>query len=667
MNGIDSLYNIFVYPVFAFCEFVFDYVSSIFSFNITNSGEILLRVFILIKLIIFIGFIFLLYKIGFKIFPIENKNRNSDKFVLSVLFAVFIWVGVYITTLIISASPTEFLLKYKNLSPFMIIADTVLKSLGAFLIFPFIFYKLLNEKGKIIFTVTALSVLFISVFNINSMVFSHIFNSLSLDLCINIYHPSICLISNQLLNLLICIILFFLSNKILSSCYENNSNFLKNCIFVFIFIGIVLSSNNLFKIYNKSSHYISQQKEMPEITANNNKDNIIRLSKNGKNVLFIFWDRAIGVYVPTIFNSVSKLKNIYSGFVFYPNTVSFYSSTILGYPPMIAGYEYTPDEMNNRTKEKMVDKHNEALLVLPLLFKNNGFTSTVIDPPYENYETDIKDGKIFRPYNIRHFYINKNINQICESYNQENVDSQILRNFFFFNIFVATPSFFKEFIYQNGRYKFSVSDEKNSLDIYDAIYTNEYSKLKNLVNLTKIVDTNESTFTVFNGRMIHVNKYDSSYSKEHYELEKESFLLFAEYIKFLKENGIYDNTRIIIVSDHGHDFQDNKYLNKNYTAFNPVLMIKDFNSKEPFKIDMTFMTNADAPIFAVKDIISKPVNPFSQKDLTKQISKDKVRIYSDAVGTPNDFTGTKCLHKGANYYEVQKNIFNDDNWSINKL
>ena len=143
--------------------------------------------------------------------------------------------------------------------------------------------------------------------------------------------------------------------------------------------------------------------------------------------------------------------------------------------------------------------------------------------------------------------------------------------------------------------------------------------------------------------------------------------MFGKYINFLKENNVYDNTRIIIVSDHGHWGQKNEKLNKNYTGYNPILFFKDFNAKGSFKTDMTFMTNADAPVFAVKDIIKNPVNPFTGKDITKQVKKSKVRIYTDIRNTPEYYEGTTCLEKGMNYIEIHDNIFEEKNWVRNSI
>ena len=52
------------------------------------------------------------------------------------------------------------------------------------------------------------------------------------------------------------------------------------------------------------------------------------------------------------------------------------------------------------------------------------------------------------------------------------------------------------------------------------------------------------------------------------------------------------------------------------TAFNPVLMVKDFDSREAFAVSEQFMTNADTPTLAFRELIENPWNPFLDHAVT---------------------------------------------------
>jgi arylsulfatase A-like enzyme len=82
------------------------------------------------------------------------------------------------------------------------------------------------------------------------------------------------------------------------------------------------------------------------------------------------------------------------------------------------------------------------------------------------------------------------------------------------------------------------------------------------------------------------------------------------WIDFLKKEGVYDNTKIIIVSDHGNSFDTDMFENTGMESFNPLLMVKPFNARGALVISEEFMTNADVPAIAAEGAINHPVNPY---------------------------------------------------------
>ena len=86
----------------------------------------------------------------------------------------------------------------------------------------------------------------------------------------------------------------------------------------------------------------------------------------------------------------------------------------------------------------------------------------------------------------------------------------------------------------------------------------------------------------------------------HYHANMASLIKLAEWFDFLRENDVYDNTRIILVSDHGYSLDQfeelvlntGKNKTENIEWYYPLLLVKDFGSKE-FSVSEEFMTNAD--------------------------------------------------------------------------
>ncbi|MCD8025043.1 MAG: alkaline phosphatase family protein, partial [Candidatus Gastranaerophilales bacterium] len=118
----------------------------------------------------------------------------------------------------------------------------------------------------------------------------------------------------------------------------------------------------------------------------------------------------------------------------------------------------------------------------------------------------------------------------------------------------------------------------------------------------------------------------------HYNVNAAAFILLGKFLNCLKENNVYDNSRIIIVSDHGS--RTNKINNpiKNIDfaiGNNPVLFVKDFNAKGEFKTSDMFMTNADVAEIALDKVINNPINPYTNKPIAKFDKTKGVWVVTD--------------------------------------
>ena len=143
---------------------------------------------------------------------------------------------------------------------------------------------------------------------------------------------------------------------------------------------------------------------------------------------------------------------------------------------------------------------------------------------------------------------------------------------------------------------------------------------------------------------------DSGYKMAHYQCNMASFIQLGKWFDYLKEQGVYDNTRIIIVADHGWPLEQRKemifgsieeggaiYNPCDGMAYNPLLMVKDFDSNG-FNTDVQFMTNADTPLLAMNDLIANPQNPFTGKIITNKAkeSDEQHVFYTDMWGTESN-------------------------------
>jgi arylsulfatase A-like enzyme len=146
-------------------------------------------------------------------------------------------------------------------------------------------------------------------------------------------------------------------------------------------------------------------------------------------------------------------------------------------------------------------------------------------------------------------------------------------------------------------------------------------------------------------------------------------LRIGEWFEEMQKQGVYDNTRIIIVSDHGSGIDaglsDDKFtdiIGSRVESYNPVLMIKDFNTHGALKTDNNFMTNADVPCLAVKDIVDNPTNPFTGKPLE---TDKKLGVYATTNHLFFAWEHGKYVFKikPAQWFSVHDNIMQSKNWT----
>jgi hypothetical protein len=448
-------------------------------------------------------------------------------------------------------------------------------------------------------------------------------------------------------------------------------------LFALIFFGAINSA----EIYADYSEFASWRKN-----KNNIAKSIFTFSQNGRNVIFIMLDRAISGYIPYIFDEKHELQAAFSGFTWYPNCVSFGSSTILGAPALYGGYEYTPLEIDKRFGETLIEKHNEALLMLPKIFLDSGYLVTVTDPPYANYSWT-PDLRIFEEYPeiLAENVVESKYSDawlLSADSGLSNSYSPILKSGLIrFSFFKLMPLVFRNFIYDYGGW-LKTSDYKASVLPYATMQN--YAALALLPDYSEINAGNSDTLTMLSNNLTHepaffqapdyvplaevTNKGSSPFAGDtHYHANMAALSLLGKWFSFMKENGVYDNTRIIIASDHGRDidrhFPGNIILpdGSSLQEYAALLLVKDFNATGDLATEYAFMTNADAPLLAVKDIIQNPVNPFTREPLRSDKENGVIITTSNIWQTDRlgmyrfNIQPDKLLH-------VHDNIFEPDNW-----
>ena len=630
-------------------------------------------------------------KLNFKLPQVEEKN-NKKMFVLGALYLAFL-VGALIPSTLIAASPQEFIDITYFYNPSWYVVSALCLAAGTFLVWFGVFYWIASPKGKVLFD--KIIWVLCGVMTANYMFFGTDLGVISKNLRYEngMKFTSSEFISNSLVIVAIAMVMYFIITKFRGK--------LTTVILTAVITVAGMSGLNMFTIQESVSAAESQLDSLSDQMPNFN------LSKTGKNVIVLMLDRGMGQYIPYIMNEKPELKEQFKGFTFYSNTISFGGCTNFGSPAIFGGYEYTPIEMNRRDDELLVDKQNEALKVMPVLFSQNGYDVTVCDAPYANYQW-IPDLSIYDEYPEIDTYITEG--QFGdEETKAENIVSN-RRNFFCFSLMKTMPLVIQNNLYEDGRYnRADVNSFQSQYNDYiaegvNSIFMDAYRVLENLATMTNITDDQTNTFLMMNNNSAHeptmlqapeyvptdhvdntqfyaenmelytlngvTLKMENAHQMTSYQVNMATMLQLGEWFDYLRENDVYDNTRIIIVSDHAYfTYQlDALYKDTGHFAFNdlallyPLLLVKDFGSDE-FTTSTEFMTQADVPTLAVDGLIENAVNPFTGKEINndEKTAHDQYVIYSwdfdIAINNGTQFIPSK-------WYKVSDNIWDLNNWTL---
>jgi len=600
----------------------------------------------------------------------RDMNTVFPVFLLSFLTLCFL-AGLFIPSMLIVSSPEEFSYIDNYSTPFIFIINTFSQCLGFFVLWPLALYFLFSSKTKYVLACLGFFLCAASLLNVFAFPGNYGLVSINMQLANGVGHSS----RVVFLNILIIGVFFLLSIILFHLRFQK---FLTPVLFVCLAALFGISLVNIFGI---NSVFSRLQPFNTAIQKNDSIHPFFSLSRKGKNTVIIMLDRASSSFFPYILKESPDLKEIYSGFTYYPNTVSFNGYTLIGAPPIFGGYEYTPQEINKRDEIPLQIKHNEALLLMPRLFSDAGYSVTVTDPPYPNYSKN-QDFSIYDDYPEVQVYQTDGLYTGLwvkeHNFNLPSISAILKRNIFWYGLFRISPLVIRHGLYQYGDWCSSIQGQKLS------VFLNGYAVLDYLPRLGEIKDDEKNTLLLMVNNTTHdgaflqepdylpvlnvTSYFPGPYNKEtEYHINIAAYKRLGKWFDFLRAEGVYDNTRIILVSDHGSQIN---YVMKpfpsmpsNIDNYHPILLVKDFNADGELKIDMNFMTNADVPFMAFNGQIDNPVNLFTENTISI-INKEKPLYIavSGSVHLEDPLQTRISLNPRMDYY-VHGGMLEEKNWS----
>jgi hypothetical protein len=408
-----------------------------------------------------------------------------------------------------------------------------------------------------------------------------------------------------------------------------------------------------------------------------------RFSRTGKNVVFIIADMFNGNYMGQALDDRPEYKDLLDGFIWYPNAVSVSSVTATSLPGIYGGWDFAPrrlNEMAGTGKQKLRQAAERFFGELA----RKGYEIAAVDAEDVDLETlysILNEGGVTTLESAAFEGYWKSRNNFHSGDLAGNPKNALLC---MLTLFRSAPFSLKARIYDNGSW---ILFRKSYQFQYIARKTvRTYAYLDLLPQLSSI-KTSGNTFKLIHTQFTHepfgVTADGAIISDDFPEPRTKSFVdgtsayysarqfveFLSRWIDWMKREGVYDNTFIIVVSDHGNfandtgiEFPaslDNPFDRANLSRAHVLMLVKRFGAHGAVRIDPRLVGNADAPAILFNAVDGGA--SFGEDPTQSPSPGPRTLEYASLQGSWKDFLDNeKASFK---YYPVRGDMHNPWSWS----
>lgn len=381
------------------------------------------------------------------------------------------------------------------------------------------------------------------------------------------------------------------------------------------------------------------------------------LSRTQPNTILVFLDRAVGVAFPLVMERSPDLASHFQGFTYYHNTLSYGQGTSIGAPSLLGGYEYTPAGMAARSSETMLPKMNEALTLLARIHSQAGYSVTASNIPYGNLSAQVTDLSIyqgidhFSGFNLKGKYRSLLAKDLGIATDEPSGPHRFTFDILVrFSLFRMAPPLIRLDLYRNGTWWLSRQTNADFDLIMDS-----YSTLHYLPALTRFDADRPSYVQIYNETTHENGAFGPDYRPNSWEIpvpvedlrkvptKEDALVVYNEgaclvalsrWFDQLRSEGVWDNTTIVVVADHGNVFQSGAFGQPGFERFNPLLLVKPAGTQGPLKVNEDLMTNADVPWLITRPL-GTVVNPYTKRPILPNPKSEPITVRHHPTTTPD--------------------------------
>lgn len=328
------------------------------------------------------------------------------------------------------------------------------------------------------------------------------------------------------------------------------------------------------------------------VTLPSYNDRLLGFSKDKTNIVVVMLDAFSGSHIDILFNEYPELKDQYRGFVWYRNMLASGDSTVSSLPSIICGEKCAPWSLNeNETDKSLAEKINryyaETLNKFGPQFDIAIHERNWLEP---NRLNDLVHDDMLAIRFMGDSYLNRYLQKNDITLGRGSSDSFLLA----VSLFNSVPWSMKNLVYKDGRWIENLMPKSDTL-VVRAL--REYAFIDGLADLSN-TNATKATYKFFDNEITHhpwlmdaktctvsakpkIYKTRQDNADElHLANEMCALKALSRWINWMKSEGIFDNTMIILVSDH--DGMDSDMIGKVFGSPykgmvgkpNPLLLVK---------------------------------------------------------------------------------------------
>ena len=398
--------------------------------------------------------------------------------------------------------------------------------------------------------------------------------------------PTPLYLTKNLLVDFVVLILFFAG--FISLTRQGKVTLIRNVFIICCVLGLGSSTLSLWQ----SRGQWQTESDSTTVTLPSYNDRLLGFSKDKTNIVVVMLDAFSGSHIDILFNEYPELKDQYRGFVWYRNMLASGDSTVSSLPSIICGEKCAPWSLNeNETDKSLAEKINryyaETLNKFGPQFDIAIHERNWLEP---NRLSDLVDDDILAIRFMGDSYLNRYLQTNDITLGRGSSDSFLLA----VSLFNSVPWSMKNLVYKDGRWIENLMPKSDTL-VVRAL--REYAFIDGLADLSN-TNASKATYKFFDNEITHhpwlmdaktctvsakpkIYKTRQDNADElHLANEMCALKALSRWINWMKSEGIFDNTMIILVSDH--DGMDSDMIGKVFGSPykgmvgkpNPLLLVK---------------------------------------------------------------------------------------------